>query len=168
MKWEEDLTLVDELLIDDVRNNSAWNQRWFVTHRGLKSAPFSLDNAENEVQYAIQKSSLDPYNESPWRYLIAIIKEQFRLIGGTEDFAAFVDACENSVLETKVTFEETTKKDGKECTHLISAYIDILEMKGDEDSLDGAVKFAHDLETRYDPIRKKYWKMRANQLQQSL
>ena len=28
--WDADLLLATELLLEDGRNNSAWNQRWFV------------------------------------------------------------------------------------------------------------------------------------------
>jgi protein farnesyltransferase/geranylgeranyltransferase type-1 subunit alpha len=166
-KWEDEISFLDELMNDDVRNNSAWNQRWFVAHRGSKSAPFSLAQAESEVQFAIEKAKVDPYNESPWKYFIAIIKEQSRRIGNTEEFPAFLALCEKAIEETKVSFEEASKKDGMECTHLLSAYVDILEIKGGEDCRENALGFMHALETRYDPIRKKYWKLRAEKLQKS-
>jgi hypothetical protein len=52
-----------------------------------------------------------------------------------------------------------------ECTNLIAAHIDILEMKGDKTSIASAIEFAKLLESRYDPVRKKYWKLRAQQLE---
>ena len=60
-------------------------------------------------------------------------------------------------------FEESTKKDGKECIHYLSALIEMLEIKGDADSCKQAIGYAEELEVCYDPIRKKYWKMRADQ-----
>jgi protein farnesyltransferase/geranylgeranyltransferase type-1 subunit alpha len=156
------------LLLDDVRNNSAWNQAWFVSHRGSKSAPFSLAQAEREVAFAIEKAKIDPYNESPWKYFIAIIKEQSRRIGiSSEEFKTFLATCEKSVEDTKVSFERGTNKDGMECTHLISAYVDILEMNGSPACIEKALGFVEALEKRYDPIRKKYWKLRADNLHAS-
>ena len=151
-----------------MRNNSAWNQRWFATHRGSKSAQ-SLESAQNEVNYAIEKAGWDPYNESPWKYFVAIIKEQFRSDkGGNIGTLPFIEACEESLLQTKETFEKETKKDGMECNHLIAAHIDILEMKASDESRLKAVDLARALETRYDPIRRKYWKLRSAQLRETL
>ncbi len=74
--------------MDDPRNNSAWNQRWFATHEGQIAAALtagesaqsvlSLDLAEEEAHYGICGAKLDPYNESPWRYLIGVLMEQWR------------------------------------------------------------------------------------------
>ena len=33
-----ELSVVDSLLMQDLRNNSAWNHRWFVVHSALGSA----------------------------------------------------------------------------------------------------------------------------------
>jgi protein farnesyltransferase/geranylgeranyltransferase type-1 subunit alpha len=30
--WDNELTYINRLLEEDVRNNSAWNQRYFITH----------------------------------------------------------------------------------------------------------------------------------------
>ena len=160
---------------EDVRNNSAWNQRWFVAHRGSKSktkssTPFSLARAQDEMRFAIEKAKIDPYNESPWKYFIAILKEQASTSRQTigeedkeeEEFLKFLALCEKEVEETKASFEVESKKDGMECIHLIAAHVDILEMKGGEDSRAKALGFIRSLESRYDPIRKKYWRLRAD------
>lgn len=153
------------MLEDDVRNNSAWNQRWFVTHRGSKSIPFPIEDARQEVIFSISQAQQDPYNESPWKYFVALIKEQFRLIGTSPKFVSLIDYSEKALKETKENFEQESSKDGMECTHLIAAHIDILEMKGDGASVSRAMEFAKLLESRYDPVRKKYWKLRAQQLE---
>ncbi len=224
---------VDYLINDDVRNNSAWNERWFVSHRGKKLKlnvkdhhgkakksdndddddddgstssrellfVFPLEQARKEIEYAISKAAIDPYNESPWRYFIAIIREQLKLsmiigkgngtgtgtgtgTGGngngngdgdkgdsdsesTLTFRKFLLECEAKVIQTKEEFEQEYKKDGKECTHLLSAYVDILHIKGDEHSCNIAHGLCEELANRYDTVRKKYWDMRANQIQKS-
>lgn len=167
-KWEAELSFIDMLLDDDVRNNSAWNQRWLVSHRGSKSASFSLRKAEIEIDYAIEKARLDVYNESPWKYFVAIVKEQCKFNHKEDsDLRLFLDA-EKKIEETKTLFEETSKKDSMECIHLHAAYIDILEIKGDKESCEKALDFVNALETRYDPIRKKYWRIRGEKLQKSI
>jgi len=75
--WGEELKYVHYLISDDDhRNNSAWNQRWFVSHRG--STALSIDDAKVEADYAFNSSKIDPYNESPWRYFIGILSEQHK------------------------------------------------------------------------------------------
>lgn len=45
--WDEELSYVDELLTLDLRNNSAWNQRYFVISN---TTGFTEDITEREVQ----------------------------------------------------------------------------------------------------------------------
>lgn len=52
--------------MEDVRNNSAWNQRYFVLDNTTKFEPEII---EREVDFAISKILLVKGNESPWNYL---------------------------------------------------------------------------------------------------
>lgn len=66
--WEDELDYCHELLEEDVFNNSAWNQRYFVITRspllgGLKAM------RESEVSYTVEAILAHPENESSWRYL---------------------------------------------------------------------------------------------------
>ena len=45
--WEHELQYVDELLRDDLRNNSAWNQRFYVIYN---TTGFTEEVMEREVQ----------------------------------------------------------------------------------------------------------------------
>ncbi|KAK9159508.1 hypothetical protein Syun_005849 [Stephania yunnanensis] len=71
--WENELDYCDELLEEDIFNNSAWNQRYFVVTRspllgGLEAV------REAEVKYAVKAILSNPGNESPWRYLRGLYK----------------------------------------------------------------------------------------------
>ncbi|KAL0919138.1 hypothetical protein M5K25_011213 [Dendrobium thyrsiflorum] len=71
--WQNELDYCTELLEDDIFNNSAWNQRYFVITRspflgGLQSI------RESEVTYAVEAILSNPENESPWRYLRGLYK----------------------------------------------------------------------------------------------
>ncbi|KAF8393888.1 hypothetical protein HHK36_020086 [Tetracentron sinense] len=71
--WEDELDYCQMLLEDDIFNNSAWNQRYFVVTRspllgGLKAM------RESEVTYTVEAILANPENESPWRYLRGLFK----------------------------------------------------------------------------------------------
>lgn len=65
-----------ELIDNDVRNNSAWNQRWFVLKQtdGYNDKSGGKNNMEicsKEFFYVLRKARLDMNNYSPWYYLRA-------------------------------------------------------------------------------------------------
>ena len=60
---------MNRLLDEDVRNNSAWNQRYFLLKDSLTDTLF-----DQEVQFIIDKIHLAPNNESPWNYLKGLVR----------------------------------------------------------------------------------------------
>lgn len=64
--YENELEYVNQLLNDDVRNNSAWNQRYFVISNTTK---FEKEVIDREVDFALEKIDLVKENESAWNYL---------------------------------------------------------------------------------------------------
>ena len=56
-----------ELLDLDLRNNSAWNQRWFAVHES--GVPVTDEIINRELNFALRylEKALD--NESPWNYI---------------------------------------------------------------------------------------------------
>ena len=160
--WEDELIFSEYLILDDIRNNSAWNQRWFVVHRGSKSPC----NADSELQYALEKGIMDAYNECPWRYYVAIVREQQRYLS-KDEFSSLVQACERDMIHAQEQVKMSIAGNVSECTHLSSALMDILEMKGGFDAYSTAKAIAQELET-LDPIRKKYWKLRSTNLESKL
>jgi protein farnesyltransferase/geranylgeranyltransferase type-1 subunit alpha len=154
--WKAELEFSHKLIIQDVRNNSAWNQRWFASHRGLQK-PLDADNAQKEADYAINGAKLDPYNESPWRYLIGLVREEPSLAPKYETKAAEL----RQVLVN-------ANRDADTCANLTSARIDLLEMMGDDESLKQAIDLAQGLATKHDVIRTKYWMLRASEMEAAL
>jgi protein farnesyltransferase/geranylgeranyltransferase type-1 subunit alpha len=129
--------LAHELIQEDPRNNSAWNQRWFAVHRGRKQKGddgddpiISLELARHEADYAIHTgATLDPFNESPWRYLIGLLKE---LPNNNSDLYAEYEAKAYSLR----AILSDAHRDPETCSNLTSARIDLLEMIGDDESLE--------------------------------
>jgi protein farnesyltransferase/geranylgeranyltransferase type-1 subunit alpha len=57
---KQDLENIDEMITEDVYNNSAWNQRFFL-----------VDAKETgvEVGWVIERIRMAPRNEAAWNYL---------------------------------------------------------------------------------------------------
>lgn len=155
--WESELKYAADLIVEDCRNNSAWNQRWFAVHRGSQEA-LSEERAKLEVQYAIEVAKIDPYNESPWRYLIGIVKE---------NLSSLLDISLNEVSGFDAILEEAGR-DVNSCTSLNSTRIDLLEMKRTSEALHHAIQLGNDMALKHDIIRKKYWELRVSELKQIL
>lgn len=64
--FDGELEYVDSLISKDIRNNSAWNQRYYVLNNTTKFEPEII---EQEVDYTLKKISQVPDNESAWSYL---------------------------------------------------------------------------------------------------
>lgn len=50
--------------MEDIRNNSAWNQRYFV----ITSKEITEQIIDDEINYALGKIHMAPNNESSWNY----------------------------------------------------------------------------------------------------
>ena len=64
--WDGELDYIEQLLARDVRNNSAWNQRYFVVSN---TEGEGLDTARREVEFAFSYIKKGPNNQCPWNYL---------------------------------------------------------------------------------------------------
>ena len=93
-----ELVFVEGLLKEDVRNNSAWNQRFFVrthaprseeasshappasslpsTHTASQVHPLSSSMLLEDLSYVGSKLVLAPNNESPWNYIEGLMRTQ--------------------------------------------------------------------------------------------
>jgi len=189
--WEEELEYSREMIGLDVRNNSAWNHRWFACHRG-KQHPLSLTgNGESfagtatgngegrrELEYALAQARIDPYNESPWRYFVAVLKEVVKTLrkqgnekSGVGDADSVLEEYEQQMWDVQQVLEGIRENSGKEAPgvspNLLSAAIDVLEMKAAAPesapaALRKVVDLATSLATEHDPIRRKYWLLRRD------
>jgi hypothetical protein len=121
-------------LIDgDQRNNSAWNQRWTVVHKGTKN-PLPLEIAKLEADFALESGcKIDPYNESPWRYLVALLKEQLNQNTAVAE-PMIREYEQKSASLTQILVD--AQRDPEKCVNMAWARVDMLEMAGDEASLE--------------------------------
>ena len=61
--WEDELAYVEELLQEDLRNNSAWNQRFYVLQNTQDLT--QLDVVRGEVAYALRCATHPRPNPRP-------------------------------------------------------------------------------------------------------
>ncbi|CAN1146573.1 Protein farnesyltransferase/geranylgeranyltransferase type-1 subunit alpha [Linum perenne] len=76
--WDEELDYCHQLLEADVFNNSAWNQRYFVVTRSPLLGGLDAMR-QSEVKYTVKAILANPENESPWRYLRGLYKDDLKL-----------------------------------------------------------------------------------------
>ena len=66
--FDEELSFVDNLLTDDIRNNSAWNQRFFVVQHTAPEGKIRGEALRTEVEYVEKALEKVAGNESAWNY----------------------------------------------------------------------------------------------------
>lgn len=163
--WEKELTYTEELIEQDIRNNSAWNQRWFVTHRGGTSKAnaemaSNSNEAVAEMEFALEKAAQDPYNESPFSYFLAVAKELKR---------SNAEKWKNEILPTfaeklnALACGNDADNDDNVSPYILSTRAEWLIWQGDKDA---AVVLLDRLAQVVDPIRCKYWALRKAHLPQ--
>lgn len=138
------MAFVEKLLSDDVRNNSAWNQRYFIVNNHLG---WSDLNVQREIVYTLEKIKFVKNNESSWNYLRGVMLHDKRGISG------------NAVV---THFCEELYKHKCRSPFLLAFLVDICDegMKKGHSSLHGperAIELCQALATKYDKIRCKYW-----------
>jgi len=83
--FENEMKFVELLIEEDIRNNSAWNQRHFVCDN---TTGFTKQVIDRELRYTFDIVQRAPHNESPWNYLIGLMnKPNFSSWKELEEFA---------------------------------------------------------------------------------
>jgi protein farnesyltransferase/geranylgeranyltransferase type-1 subunit alpha len=169
-----ELDAIDALIQEDVRNNSAWNHRYFVcfgleelqaiekSETGirkdvLESGKLVVDEevVEREINYAKDHISWAPQNPSPWNYLRGVLKRAGMPV---TDMRVF---CEGFVGGKGADL--MSESGSVRSSHAIDWLADIYRMEGD---LQRSKECLGALGRKWDPIRRKYWAYRAKQLEE--
>ncbi|XP_017063231.1 protein farnesyltransferase/geranylgeranyltransferase type-1 subunit alpha [Drosophila eugracilis] len=157
--YDDELNFVDRLICEDQRNNSAWNQRFFV----VKHFGFTPDLIQRELSYTMNRIRIIKNNESAWNYLVGVMRQ------GDNGKAQL-----NSYPEV-VGFVEEIYQAGNRSPYLLAFLIDLyqeqaLHLKvGDSDQLARKVySLCEDMASKHDVIRRKYWHYVATHLKNQL
>ena len=160
---EAELRFMEALLASDVRNNSAWNHRFFVLfgrEGGLAPAPWVFDR---EIDFAQQKIGLAPQNVAAWNYLRGVVRTQKRQAGGAKAGEPSTAPADLAELEdfAKQYAEVDGPLDKIRSSHALELLADIWSANGDPGHARKALEI---LAEKLEPIRKGYWEYRMQQL----
>lgn len=155
--FEDELTFVDRLIADDLRNNSAWNQRFFV----LKHFGFTPEVIQRELHYVMNRIRVIKNNESAWNFLKGILKHGDGTLDQNSDVVEFCEELYDS---------------GIRSPYLLAFLIDLYEEKclksdnaGNREILSRKIySLCDDMSKKHDIIRRKYWQYFAEQLKKKL
>ena len=148
-----ELSFVNKCLTTDVRNNSAWNQRWFYyAHTEPAGAPFRPETLRQEIAFCFQKLDVVLKNQAAWAYLEGLLEGQ--------SYADFPEV--EAYVRAKIAASLGVPP-------VLSVLVDILEQQAAADAETAqerreeatrlCVQLAQD-----DPIRAKYWAFRKAEL----
>ncbi|KAF2671525.1 farnesyltransferas-like protein [Microthyrium microscopicum] len=138
-----ELAFTEQLIGEDVRNNSAWNHRWHVNFAdgdGLSDSGL----VAKELEYAMGKIELAAQNESAWNYLRGLLAKG----AGVE---------ESKVVQFAVKYAGLDGGEVKS-THALDLLASIYGK--DPAKKESAVQALELLADKYDPIRAPYWRYR--------
>ena len=157
--WDSELPYIESLLQSDVRNNSAWNHRWFVVFArhtdpskhciksGDADSEIPLEIIEREIGYTKAAISTAPQNQSPWNYLRGVLKKKGTRLVEMKSFAE--------------QYADLEKEDEVRSSHALDFLADVY---AEEEQKERSAKALELLARRYDPIRKNYWDYRKSLL----
>mmetsp|Transcript_9270 Transcript_9270/g.17066 ORF Transcript_9270/g.17066 Transcript_9270/m.17066 type:complete len:212 (-) Transcript_9270:59-694(-) len=151
--WNEELPFVEQLLDEDIRNNSAWNHRYTVVRN--QSWPLNDETRDRELTFAMQAIRKCANNECAWNYLAAFLGEGDGKVPWTS--APAVEALCREVMDV-------ASQEGTPCRFAIQALANIYEARND---IAAALEQYAKLEDT-DRIRAKYWTWRADYLRQKV
>ncbi|ODV58834.1 bifunctional protein farnesyltransferase/protein geranylgeranyltransferase [Ascoidea rubescens DSM 1968] len=160
---DKNLSFINSLLKSDIRNNSAWNFRFFLLVNNpenyIEQDRKSIINGlvlQKELKFTENAIELAPQNQSSWNYLIGIY-EKFNL-----------DINNLKGLSLKYSNFEDDKISELEMQPIISS-VHALELlariySSSKTTVDKAIRAYDLLATKYDPIRVNYWKYLSSSL----
>ncbi|GJE85280.1 protein prenyltransferase [Phanerochaete sordida] len=167
--WLGELPYVDDLLQEDVRNNSAWHHRYFVVFgRGSRAQATPAEGAEvsqRETRYVKGKIALAPNNASAWNYLRGILEFAKTPFSSQAEFAQPYTVRRAPWDDDDVIDLDNPKPSSDADLPSVSAMDFLAEAYGRDggESVTKAVDLWKALANQHDTMRKKYWDFRIKE-----
>lgn len=156
--YDDEFSFVDRLISEDIRNNSAWNQRYFV----IKNFGFTDERIQSELRYTMNRIRVVKNNESAWNYLKGLLRQTSS--GSLNCFSEVIAFCEelyNSNVRSPYLL-----------AFLIDAYMEKCLKSTDAEEKELLSRKVYglcdDMSKKHDVIRRKYWQYVADELKNKL
>ncbi|RPD63189.1 protein prenylyltransferase [Lentinus tigrinus ALCF2SS1-6] len=163
--WAGERAYIEDLLEQDVRNNSAWHHRFFVVFAsGVRLGDEDRDQVlRRELSFAKEKIALAPNNSSAWNYLRGTLEHTNTPFSA---LAVFVEPYTTSQPPSRgtddvVDLDNPPPSAGAQlpATPALEFMADIYEQEGGN-ATGKAVEIWKSLANEKDVMRKKYWEYR--------
>ena len=156
----DELNFSTACIFEDIRNNSAWNYRFFIG-ANLSDCFQEEKFLQNEITFTLKCIRKAPSNESTWAYLSGILANDPLPADGGPDRADIV-ACTDELLAN-----EPVCPSPHLYLFLIDSLVDKMRKCDDQQkigqSLAKALKYLDVLE-QVDPIRHNFWQYKRHSL----
>jgi len=167
--WERELDFVDDLLEEDLRNNSAWHHRFFVVFQsGVRKGDEDRGAvAQREISFVKQYITKAPNNASAWNYLRGVLEHSKIPFSELQIFVTpytLPQPSEDDAPAEVIDLENPlpSKLAQLPCVAAIEFLADVHEAAGG-DSIMKATELWKLLADEHDTIRKKYWEYRIRE-----
>ncbi|KAG8993310.1 CAAX geranylgeranyltransferase alpha subunit [Tulasnella sp. JGI-2019a] len=183
--WAGELEFVEEMLRDDLRNNSAWHHRFFVVwENGIREGESDREQViRRELDIAKESISVAPNNASAWNYIRGVLQKTGTPFESLEMFVLPYTQPQlqsqqkatgsGSAQEETIDLENPapSRSASLPCPLAIEFLADVYLEKAaaagtGNDAGKAAIRKAAELfdslATTHDTIRKRYWAYRQN------
>ncbi|KAF7518518.1 hypothetical protein G7054_g13435 [Neopestalotiopsis clavispora] len=160
--WDDagELSSIETMVDQDVRNNSAWSHRFFLvfsdprhttvgSHATEHDPAVPADIIDREIHYAEDKIKLAPQNQSPWNYLKGVLVKGGRKLGSVREYA------EQYVKDLGGSEEEVRS------SYALELLADIYAEAGEKEKADLVLRR---LGEKWDRIRLGYWEWKRTEI----
>eukprot|EP00927_Polykrikos_kofoidii_P038366 TRINITY_DN3270_c0_g2_i1.p1 TRINITY_DN3270_c0_g2~~TRINITY_DN3270_c0_g2_i1.p1 ORF type:complete len:336 (+),score=61.27 TRINITY_DN3270_c0_g2_i1:74-1081(+) len=144
--WDKEMQFVQELLVDDIRNNSAWNHKFTVLRN--TEWPLTEEVRQREIDFTLDSIRKCANNEAAWNYLAAFFGK-----GEGKVPWESVPAVEATCLEILSLAEERESL----CRFAVEAMARVYEAQGNVAKAKAQYMLLKDV----DKIRANYWDWRC-------
>ncbi|BAP72886.1 protein farnesyltransferase/ geranylgeranyltransferase type-1 subunit alpha [Kluyveromyces marxianus] len=157
--WSHELEFVNKYIDRDVYNNSAWTHRAFYFKNQVTKEEQHKGLVNTEIEYVKAKISLAPQNVSPWNYLRFV----YRTFKDDEYDSGIVEFASRFVQNVLDEGDSNKQAPGKARVDSTFALELLADAYAKNDPAKSKVAYTALADT-WDPIRKNYWSLKANQL----
>lgn len=159
--WTGELSCIETLLLDDIRNNSAWNHRFFLVFDTIgfhspNMTPEELKQiADREIEFTKQQILKAPNNPSAWNYLRGVLKRTSIELNTVQEFVIPLTKSSQQLDSEDSWPDGLNKHSNLPVPAAVELLADILAHSQSKAS--EACELYGLLAEKLDPIRKGYW-----------